>query len=292
MVTAGQFSTLDIFDDSRYAKDPRTQFMNWGNLTYLAYDYAADSRGYGWGLAGEWYLENWVMRASRMTTPRDPNGLPVDWNIMKHYGDQIEVERGHSMGDLPGKVSVLAYRNKMVLARFADATNYVIQNNAQGTQAINNVRTNEQFKTGFGINAEQAITKDAGVYMRAFKSDGQTETMAFAEADNSVSVGAGINGTSWARPADTLGVSLMRNGLSSARQQYLQAGGVSFFIGDYAGTGQTITYKPEQIAEIYYNATVIKNVFAGVNFQHIQNPAYNAARGPVNIFSFRIHAEY
>ena len=180
----------------------------------------------------------------------------------------------------------------MVLARFADATNYVIQNNAQGTQAINNVRTNEQYKTGFGINAEQAITKDAGVYMRAFKSDGQTETMAFAEADNSVSVGAGINGTSWSRPADTLGVSLMRNGLSSARQQYLQAGGVSFFIGDYAGTGQTITYKPEQIAEIYYNATVIKNVFAGVNFQHIQNPAYNAARGPVNIFSFRIHAEY
>lgn len=292
VVTAGQFSTLDIFDDSRYAKDPRTQFMNWGNLTYLAYDYAADSRGYGWGLAGEWYLENWVFRASRMTTPRDPNGLPVDWNIMKHYGDQIEIERGHSISSRPGKVSLLAYRNKMVLARFADATNYVIQNNAQGTQAINNVRTNEQFKTGFGINAEQAITKDAGVYMRVFKSDGQTETMAFAEADNSISIGAGVNGASWSRPADTLGISLMRNGLSSARQQYLQAGGVSFFIGDYAGPGQTITYKPEQIAEIYYNATVIKRVFAGVNLQHIQNPAYNAARGPVNIFSFRVHAEY
>lgn len=292
VITAGQFSALDIFDDSRYAKDPRTQFMNWGNLTYLAYDYAADSRGYGWGLAGEWYLENWVLRASRMTTPRDPNGLPIDWNIMKHYGDQIEVERGHSISNLPGKVSVLAYRNKMVLARFADATNYVIQNNAQGTQAINNVRTNEQFKTGFGLNAEQAITNDAGVYMRIFKSDGQTETMAFAEADNSISIGAGINGNSWSRPADTLGISLMRNGLSNARQQYLKAGGVSFFIGDYAGPGQTITYKPEQIAEIYYNATVIKRVLAGVNLQHIQNPAYNAARGPVNILSFRIHAEY
>lgn len=211
---------------------------------------------------------------------------------MKHYGDQIEIERGHSISNRPGKVSVLAYRNKMVLARFADATNYVIQNNAQGTQAINNVRTNEQFKTGFGINAEQAITKDAGVYMRVFKSDGQTETMAFAEADNSISIGAGVNGASWSRPADTFGISLMRNGLSSARQQYLQAGGVSFFIGDYAGPGQTITYKPEQIAEIYYNATVIKRVFAGVNLQHIQNPAYNAARGPVNIFSFRVHAEY
>ena len=43
VITAGQFSTLDIFDDSRYAKDPRVQFMNWGNMTYLAYDYAADA---------------------------------------------------------------------------------------------------------------------------------------------------------------------------------------------------------------------------------------------------------
>jgi hypothetical protein len=29
-----------------------------------------------------------------------------------------------------------------------------------------------------------------------------------------------------------------------------------------------------------------------VNFQHISNPAYNSARGPVNIFSFRVHAEF
>jgi len=43
---------------------------------------------------------------------------------------------------------------------------------------------------------------------------------------------------------------------------------------------------------VYYNATVIKNVLAGLNFQHIINPAYNAARGPVNILSFRVHAEF
>jgi len=292
VVTAGQFSLLDVFDDSRYAKDPRTQFLNWGNLTYLSYDYAADSRGYGWGLAGEWYLDNWAFRAARMTAPKTPNGLAIDWSILNNYGDQIEIERGHVISALPGKVSVLAYRNKMVLARFTDATNYVIQNNAQGTQAINNVRTNSQFKTGFGVNAEQAITKDAGVYIRAFRSDGQTETMAFAEADYSIAIGTGINGRSWKRPNDTLGVSIMRNGLSDARRQYLQAGGISFFIGDYAGPTQTITYRPEQIGEIYYNMSVIRNVLVGLNYQHIQNPAYNAARGPVNILSFRIHAEY
>jgi len=37
---------------------------------------------------------------------------------------------------------------------------------------------------------------------------------------------------------------------------------------------------------------LVKNVLLGVNFQHINNPAYNSARGPVNIASFRIHAEF
>ena len=292
VVTAGQFSTLDIFDDSRYAKDPRIQFMNWGNMTYLAYDYAADARGYSTGLAGEWYLDNWVLRASRMLAPKTPNVRDLNWQIFNTYGDQFEIERQHHIGELPGKVSVLAYRNKMILARFSDATNYVIANNAQGTQAINNVRTNYQYKTGVGIHGEQGLTKDMGVYIRALTSDGHTETMSFTEADNSVSVGMGMNGTSWSRPSDSIGISMMQNGLSSYRRGYLQAGGVSYFIGDYASPTQTISYRPERIGELYYNAEVVKNILAGLNFQHISNPAYNSARGPVNILSFRIHAEF
>ena len=294
VLTGGQFSTLDIFDDSRYAKDPRIQFMNWGNMTYLAYDYAADARGYSWGLAGEWYLDNWVMRASRMLAPKSPNGRDLNWQIFNAYGDQVEVERQHNIGELPGKVSVLAYRNQMILARFQDATNYINQDPAtrQGSQAINNVRSSNQIKTGIGLNAEQALTKDLGIYGRAFTSDGHTETMSFTEADNSISVGMGMNGTQWKRPDDTIGISMMQNGLSSYRRSYLQAGGVSYFIGDYASPSQTISYSPERIGEIYYNATVIKNVLAGLNFQHIINPAYNSARGPVNILSFRIHAEF
>ena len=292
VITGGQFSTLDIFDDSRYAKDPRIQFMNWGNMTYLAYDYAADARGYSWGLAGEWYLDHWVMRASRMLAPKNPNGRDLNWQIFNAYGDQFEIERQHNIADLPGKVSVLAYRNKMILARFQDATNYVLANNAQGTQAINNVRNNYQYKTGIGIHGEQALTHDLGIYGRAFTSDGNTETMSFTEADNSISIGMGMNGTSWSRPKDSIGISVMQNGLSNNRKNYLQAGGVSYFIGDYAGPGKTISYRPERIAELYYNATVVKNVLAGLNFQHITNPAYNSARGPVNILSFRIHAEF
>ncbi len=193
-------------------------------------------------------------------------------------------------------MSVLAYRNKMILARFQDATNYLIANNAQGTQAINNVRNNYQYKTDIGINGEQALTKDLGIYGRAFTSDGHTETMSFTEADNSVSVGMSLNGAGWTRPFDTIGISMMQNGLSSFRRNYLQAGGISYFIGDtpnpYAGPNQTINYRPERIGETYYNALLVKNVLLGVNFQHINNPAYNSAHGPVSIASFRIHAEF
>jgi carbohydrate-selective porin OprB len=180
----------------------------------------------------------------------------------------------------------------MILARFQDATNYVIANNAQGTQAINNVRNNYQYKTGIGIHGEQALTKDLGVYARAYTADGNTETMSFTEADNSMSIGMGMNGTSWNRPSDSLGISVMQNGLSNNRKNYLQAGGISYFIGDYAGPGKTISYRPERITELYYNALVVKNVLAGVNFQYISNPAYNSARGPVSILSFRVHAEF
>ena len=77
VLTVGNFSILDVFDPNTYAKDPRTQFMNWGNWTYAAYDYAADARGFGWGFTTEWYQDDWVLRLGRMTGPRDPNG-PAD----------------------------------------------------------------------------------------------------------------------------------------------------------------------------------------------------------------------
>ena len=121
VLTVGNFSTLDVFDPNTYAKDARTQFMNWGNWTYAAYDYAADARGFGWGLALEWYRDDWALRIARMSGPQDPNGLPVDLALDKHYGDQIEIEHAHTVFERPGKLRVLAWHNRAKLASFSDA---------------------------------------------------------------------------------------------------------------------------------------------------------------------------
>lgn len=287
VLTVGNFSTLDVFDDNRYAKDPRVQFMNAGFMTYLAYDYAADARGFGVGFAAEWYRDDWVLRFGRMSGPKDPNMLPTDFQIGKHYGDQIEIQHNHQLAGQPGAVRILAWRNRARLARFGDALDYLQANPGADPQAIFPARTNERIKYGLGINLEQALSKDWGVFMRAMKADGRTETLAFTETDASVSVGTTLQGTAWGRARDSVGVGYLHNSLSGERVRYLEAGGISFFIGDGA-----LRYRHEQLAEAYYSLHVTKEAFVSFDVQRMWNPGYNADRGPVNFAALRLHAEF
>jgi hypothetical protein len=301
VLTAGNFSTLDVFDDNAYAKDPRTQFMNWGNWTYAAYDYAADARGFGWGLAGEWYQDNWVLRFGRMSGPKEPNGLPVDFAMGKHYGDQVEIERGHMLADQPGKVRLLAWRNRAQVASFSDATQWLKNRTCMQTnncalettpQALINVRGGEKIKYGLGVNIEQTISPSVGFFLRAMKADGKTETYAFTEADGSLSTGLVFKGGLWGRADDVVGVAFMHNTLSSERRSFLAAGGMSYFIGDAASATQTLSYKPEQVLEAFYSFQMTRGTWLTTDYQRIQNPAYNADRGPVNVYALRFHAEF
>ncbi len=287
VLTLGNFSTLDVFDDNAYAKDPRVHFMNAGFMAPLSYDYAADARGFGWGFAAEWYQDDWVLRFGRMTGPKQPNMLPIDDKISKHYGDQIEIERAHTLSGQPGKVRLLAWRNRAVTATFKDALDYLKTNPDAAPQTILAVRGGAKIKYGFGINIEQAISEQLGFFLRAMQADGRSETYAFTETDASLGTGFALKGAAWGRAADTLGVGYLRNSLSKDRRDYLAAGGISFFIGD-----GRINYHPEQVFETYYSANIAKNVFVSADYQRMWNPAYNADRGPANFYGMRIHAEF
>ena len=54
--------------------------------------------------------------------------LPIDDKIGKHYGDQVEFEHGHTLSGQPGKVRLLAWRNRAVTASFKDALDYLKAN--------------------------------------------------------------------------------------------------------------------------------------------------------------------
>ena len=94
-------------------------------------------------------------------------------------------------------------------------------------------------------------------------------------------------GELWGRAQDNIGLSLMVNGLSAQRKAYLKAGGISFFIGDGA-----LNYQTENIVEGFYNWGISKNLWFTLDYQRIQNPAYNVSRGPIDVLAFRWHAEF
>jgi carbohydrate-selective porin OprB len=84
-----------------------------------------------------------------------------------------------------------------------------------------------------------------------------------------------------------LGFGFSRNGLSSSHRDYLAAGGVTVFLGD-----GRLNYRAEQIYESYYSIGVSKQLSLSLDWQHIRNPGYNADRGPVQIYSVRLHAQF
>ena len=284
VLTAGNVSVMDVFDNSSYAHDTRTQFMNAALTTYGAWDFPADARGYTWGAAVEYYDDAWALRAGRFMQPAESNGLPLDKRIFRHYGDQIELEHAHMLGERAGKLRILAFRNRAAMGSFRDALDLAAR--AGTTPDVSRVRT-EHVKYGFAIGAEQELTPDVALFGRASWNDGATETYAFTEIERSLSAGISVKGRAWARADDTLGVALVRNGLSSAHRDYLAAGGHGAFIGD-----GRLTYASETIMEMYYSAKLAAHVWLSFDAQRIANPAYNADRGPVKVAGIRLHASY
>lgn len=289
-LVVGNFSLLDYFDTNPYAKDPRSQFLNWAFMTHGAWDYAADARGYSAGLMLEYRTPGWAVRAGRTTQPVESNGLALDGNIGQHYGDQVELE-----SDLPLRLpagplraSMLAYRNQAIMGNYADALAL------GGVPDVGLVRR-EHTKTGWGLTLRAPLAGEAGLFLRLSRNNGESETYAFTEIDQQTALGGQFTGAAWGRRADRWGVALAVNELSGLHRDYLAAGGLGFFLGDGA-----LRYGPERILETWYRfalpdwSTRAGQVQSAVSigWQYLANPGYNQDRGPVQIFSLRWHSEF
>jgi hypothetical protein len=259
--------------------------MNAGFMTYLAYDYAADARGFGVGFAAEWYRDDWVLRLGRMSGPKDPNMLPTDFQLGKHYGDQIEVQHNHELPRPARRVRVLAWRNRARLARFADALDYLRGNPAPIRRRSSRCRS-EQIKYGVGVNLGTGHQRRPGVFLRAMKADGRTETLAFTETDNSISPApysrappgaAAATAWAWAYSATA---SRPRDGTTSK-----PAASRSSWVMAACATATNSSPKPS-------TAPVWRDAFVTLDVQRMWNPGYNADRGPANFAALRLHAEF
>lgn len=283
-LTVGRFAIGDFFDGNSYAKDPRADFMNWAMWSSGAYDFPADLPGFTRGAVLELNRRDWALRASVFQVPSAPNSDILNW---KTGGAIVELEERYAIFDQPGKLRLGVFGNQGNTASYRDVLAITASDPSLDINdtTANTRRTRSKF--GFYANMEQAITRDVGVFARASWNDGRNEILSFTDIDRSVSGGVSIKGASWGRANDTIGIGGAINGLSSAHRDFLAAGGIGLLIGD----GQ-LNYREEKILEVYYAYNLNKWSALTFDYQFIANPAYNADRGPVSIFSVRAHAEF
>jgi high affinity Mn2+ porin len=132
------------------------------------------------------------------------------------------------------------------------------------------------------------LAADLGAFARLGRAAGNVEAYEFTDIDRTVSAGLSLQGTRWHRAGDTLGVAAIRNGISAARERYLNAGGLGILVGD----GRLPHPGPEQIIETYYSVALSTAAHLSFDYQWIDHPAYNRDRGPVSVVAVRLHAQF
>ena len=282
-IAAGKFGMADFFDGNEFSHDPRSQFMNWALMDNGAWDYPANTRGYTMGVVTELGQPTWTLRFALTMVVTQANSSIWDSKVGKANTQTLEYEKRYTLNGQKGTLRVLGFRNN---GKFGNYNLSIAQSptapNVDTTQAYG------RHKYGFGISADQYLSKDFGVFAKASYNDGHTQTWFFTEIDRSISFGGVLKGTSWKRADDEVGLAFVGNGLSSPHKNYLAAGGYGFLIGD-----GKLNYAPEMIAELYYKVNAYQHkLFLTPDYQFILNPAYNKDRGPVNVFSIRAHVEF
>jgi high affinity Mn2+ porin len=282
-LTVGKFSVTDLFDTNRYAHDPRADFLNWSVIDAGTFDYAADAWGFTYGAAAEWTQSDWTARAGLFQLSKVPNGKVTRVD----FGQQMwvaEFERRVAWHGHPGKVKLLGFLNHGRMGSYLDAVELARQTGGEPDTAA--VRRGGS-RSGVSVNVEQELAGDLGVFVRAGINQGGKEAYEFTEINRTVSLGAALKGERWGRAGDTVGLAGVVNGLSSQAKAYFARGGIGILIGD----GQQ-AYGPEKILETYYAMRLDPHLSLTVDLQHVVNPAYNHARGPVSIVGARAHLEF
>ncbi len=284
-IYAGRFTITDFFDDNNYTHDPRTQFMAWGVMYNGAWDYPADTRGYTWGIVHEANTRNWSFRYGIVAEPKFANGSQFDRRLFRDHGQVWEVERRYSWRKRGGAIRLLAYDNRDQGGNYAEALKLAAE-----TQTTPDVTLTDRvgtLKYGTGLSFDQAITSDVGLFTRLGWNDGKTQSFAFTAIDRLASAGVSVKGTRWRRKYDVVGTSFTAGGLSAVHREYLAAGGLDFLIGDGA-----LNYSPECVWESFYSTRVTPGLYATFDAQRDTNLAYNHDRGPVTIYSIRLHMAF
>jgi len=285
-IQVGRYAVHDFFDNNSYASDPRGDFLNWSIWAAGAFDYPADRIGLGYGAMAELNQKYWALRFGYFLVGNVPNADEFDMNLFSRGAYVLEHETRYSLFSRDGKLRVGIWADTYFSGSYREAVDINLLTGLDATDAIILTRR-ARTKYGYYINVEQSVSDDVGVFGRWSWNNGKNEISAFTDIDQSLSLGTVIKGRSWGRPDDRIGLAGAINGLSRDHRDYLAVGGLGILIGD-----SRINYRPETILETFYALALMKTVTLTFDYQFMVNPADNADRGPISIFSGRLHGEF
>jgi high affinity Mn2+ porin len=295
VLTIGKFSVTDIFDTNKYANNPKSDFLNWALVNAGTFDYAADAWGYTYGAAAEWYQGDWTLRGGIFDLSETPTGgiSPEGVNLdptFEQFALIGEIERRYQLWGQPGAIKITGFVNRGRAAPFADAIALAEEpgpNFGDANAALTAARIYDS-RPGVSVNLQQQISDDVGVFARAGWADGNIEPWDFTDIDRTVSGGVSINGKSWNRPDDTVGIAGAINGIVGVHEAFLNIGGLGILVGD----GMLPHPGLEQMLETYYSYSLTSSTHLTFDYQFINNPGYNTDRGPVSVFGTRFHYQF
>jgi hypothetical protein len=252
-----------------------------------AYDYAADTRGYTIGVIAEYHDRNWAFRFGESLMPKVANGPDLDWNLRRARAENFEFEiHPHAIANHATSIRLLSFINHANMGVYRQAINDFLGGRTPRPE-IRAHPFQTTVKYGFGVNVEQELAHHLRGFLRWGWNEGQHESYAYTEVDQTIEAGADLAGNSWHRRWDKLGGVFVSNGISADHQKYLALGGLGFLVGDGA-----LNYGRENILETYYNAHVWRGIYAAADLQHVNNPGYNRDRGPVLVPGIRFHLDF
>lgn len=289
---AGRFSLPDFFDVNGPGSDSHLQFLNWTVDNNGAWDYAADTRGYTYGAAGEYDDKDWSARYAIALMPKVANGADEEWNLRKARGENYELEIRRTpwssfvSNERKGAVRLLGFVNHGNMGDYREAINAAagVPGNVPAI-AAHAPRTSVKY--GMGASFEQDVTEDVRVFGRFGWNEGQHESFCYTEVDQTFEFGGDMTGSRWLRREDRFGVAAVTNAMKRDHQHYLQLGGLGFLLGD-----GRLNYAREDILEAYYTAHQWRGLFTAFDLQLIAHPGYNQDRGPVAVFAVRTHVDF
>ena len=284
---AGKMDLTDFFDVNDYGSDSNLQFLNWTVDDNGTYDVASNTRGYTDAVMVEYDDPSRAVRFAEALMPKVADSAFLDADLARSRSENLELEAtGKHILHRDGTVRLLGYLNHGNMGNYREANAEFLAGET-ATPDIIASRREGRHRYGFGLNMEQKITEDVGVFARLGWSDGHNETYCYTEDDRTVQIGGLAMGDAWRRSSDRAGVAFVTNGIVASHQEYLALGGVGFLLGDGA-----LTYGREKIVETFYTAHLWRGFFISYDFQHINNPGYNQARGPVAVSAFRFHTDF